>query len=151
MKRLPGEQDLAKSISDKIVLTDRRIWISTNDWSNAYSIAIFLEDISVVERKHTSTPLYLILGMLALLGSVYQFITTSGEDKLYLAFFVGAVVFLLVWMTSRRHLICVTSHSGISLNYEVAQMTKKEIEKFMDDVQQAKYDLVNKLHSIQPE
>lgn len=151
MKRLPGEQDLAKSISDKIVLTDRRIWISTNDWSNAYSIAIFLEDISVVERKHTSTPLYFILGMLALLGSVYQFITTSGEDMLYLAFFAGAVVFLLVWMISRRHLISVTSHSGISLNYEVEQMTKKEIEKFMDDVQQAKYDRVNKLHSIQPE
>jgi hypothetical protein len=72
MMLLSNEEELISSNGGKIILTNQCIHQDDREWGNAYSITIFLEDISSIEMRYSSNMIFLILGILAALFCSYS-------------------------------------------------------------------------------
>ena len=144
MTLLPNEQEIVTSNGNKVILTNLRIQMNDSNWGSSYSIEIFHEDISYVETRYKSNIVFLILGCLGILYGLYAASQSYGES-LNAGFILGAV-FLIMWWFSRRHVISISSDGGSSLNFEVGQMSREQIDNFISKVQTAKLRRVNQLH-----
>jgi hypothetical protein len=137
MQLLPDEQLLVASNQDRIILTSQRIHLTDKEWGRSYKITFFLENISSIENVYKSNPGLLLIGAL---GLVVGIATINREYQSGLAFggFTVAVVFLLVWLNSRRHVVTISSKGGGKLNFLVERMGEAEVQDFIDKVQAAK-------------
>ncbi len=147
MTLLPNEENLVTSNGNKLILTTHRIQLRDSDWGNSYSIVIFLEDISSIETRYKNNVVFLILGCGGILLGIYLSSQTYNGASLNVGFIAG-VIFLLGWFFLRRHVISISSNGGSSLNFEVGQMSKDQIETFTDNVQSAKLKRLNQLYKI---
>jgi hypothetical protein len=54
------------------------------------------------------------------------------------AAFVAGIVFVLLWLNSRKHVVSISSDGGAKLNFFVEGMGDSEVEGFLDNVSSAK-------------
>ena len=66
---------------------------------------------------------------------------------MYFALTFGTIFFLL-WISSRRHLIVISSKGGNALKFEVDGMADLEVEEFVYKVQVAKQQRIKNLHRL---
>jgi hypothetical protein len=144
MKLLTNEHILVSSDKEKVILTNQRIQLNNRSWGQAYSINIFLEDISSVETKYRSYLILVLLGLISVAGGVYL-AEIEGSESLYVGFALGGF-FLLVWWLTRTNVISITPNGGSSLNFVVKGMSDDKIADFVFNVSQAKLDRVNQLN-----
>jgi hypothetical protein len=144
MKLLTNEHILVSSDKEKVILTNQRIQLNNRSWGQAYSINIFLEDISSVETKYRSYLILVLLGLISVAGGVYL-AEIEGSESLYVGFALGGF-FLLVWWLTRTNVISITPNGGSSLNFVVKGMSDDKITDFVFNVSQAKLDRVNQLN-----
>jgi hypothetical protein len=140
MKLLQNEEGLISSNAGKINLTTHRIFMKDEIWGNSYSISIFLEDISSVEIKFKSNPLFVILGALVILVGLL-----TGKQFLIGGIVVGCILIAIWWFT-RKHVIIVSSNGGSQLSFIVEGMSEEKINDFTDSIQEAKLKRVNQLY-----
>lgn len=145
---LPGEEKLVTSNGEKIILTNHRIYMADSDWYSSFSIVIFLEDISSIQTKYVGNIVFLILGCLALSSGIYGSFQNYPHGSFNFGYIGGAILFLLWWL-SRRNLISISSHAGSSLNFQVEQLSKEQIENFIFKIQSAKAKRINRLYKIE--
>ncbi|WEK36327.1 MAG: hypothetical protein P0Y53_02335 [Candidatus Pseudobacter hemicellulosilyticus] len=149
MKLLPNESPLLTSNGDKIILTDQRIQQTDKDWGNAYSITLFLEDISSVETRYKSNIIFLVLGLIGLLAGIAIYMQDQQTNGNVFNFgFVVGIVLLMVWWFTRRHVILISSNGGGAIHFEINQMSWADVQDFIYTVQLAKAGRVNRLRSI---
>jgi hypothetical protein len=144
MQLLPDEKLLVTSNQDRIVLTSQRIHLTDKEWGRSYQITLFLENISSIENVYKSNPVLLLIGAL---GLVVGITTINREYQAGLAFggFTAAVIFLLLWLNSRRHIVTISSNGGGKLNFLVERMGEAEVQDFIDKVQAAKANRIKQL------
>jgi hypothetical protein len=144
MQLLPDEEILVTSNQDKVVLTSQRIHLKDKEWGRSYQITLFLENISSIENVYKNNPLFLVI---AALGLVVGLATVDREYEGGVAFgaFTVAVVFLLLWLNSRRHVVTISSNGGGKLNFLVERMGEAEVQDFLDKVETAKAGRINHL------
>ena len=147
MMLLSNEEELVSSNGGKIILTNQRIHQDDREWGSAYSITIFLEDISSIEMRYSSNMMFLILGIMAALFCSYSFMSDSNGSPAGISLIATIGFFVLYWM-SRKHIVSITSHGGKALNFEAASLPEHEIQKFLANVQDAKLQRVDKLKYI---
>ena len=150
MKLFPKEHEILSSNENKIILTNHRIQMNDKEWGRSNSITIFLEDISSMQTLYKSNILWLILGALCLLFSVYSFLTLEqyyGDTSPIKIAFVLGLIFLALWWFSKRHIISIHSDGGKPLEFLVNRMSDSQIEDFIDKVQLAKAQRINELFS----
>lgn len=138
MHFLSDEDLIVSSNENKVILTNLRIHLSDSEWGRSYSNTLFLEDISSIEVRYRSNIIFLglgILGLLAWLGVATNESVSTRQSMLYLG--VAIVLLVLYWL-SRKHVISISPNGGKSINFEVSSMDSLQIEDFVGKVQEAK-------------
>ena len=144
MQLLPDEEALVRSNQDKIILTSHRIHQTAKQWGRSYQITIFLENISSTEKVYKSNPLYLALSTLGLVIGMTTY-DRAFDEKLAFGAFIAAVVFLLLWVNTRRHVVTISSNGGAKLNFLVEGMADEQVQDFFDKLEAAKAARMNQL------
>jgi hypothetical protein len=147
MQLLPNEERLVSSNQDKVLLTNQRISLSDKEWGRFYHITIFLENISSIENLYQSNPLFAVLsGLSFLIGLMMlgQGRDTNGTP--IFGAFIVAVIFLLIWLNSKRQVVTIASLGGTKLNFRVTGMSADQIGGFIDKVLAAQAARVRDLH-----
>lgn len=149
MQLLPDEEILVTSNEDMIILTSRRIQLSSKEWGKSYQITIFLENISSIEVLYKSIPLFLVIaGFCFLIGLLtLSQAQTNGATLPFGSFIVG-IIFLIVWLYSRNHQVSIASNGGGKINFRVDNMKALAVADFIDKVILAKAKRVQYLHNI---
>lgn len=147
MKLLPNEQKLITSSDDDVILTDHRIYMTEKVLGQSYTISIFLEDIRSIEIKYKSKLIFIVLGVLFFLAGVFLS-GQSSKSELFLAGLIISIIFLGLWMITRKHIISVKSISSSSLDVPVHNMSEDKINNFVHAVSVAKQKRINQLHKI---
>jgi len=147
MMLLSNEEELVSSNGGKIILTNQRIHQDDRAWGSAYSITIFLEDISSIEMRYSSNMMFLILGIIAALFCSYSFMSDSDGSPAGISLIATIGFFVLYWM-SRKHIVSITSHGGKALNFEAASLPEYEMQKFLSRVQEAQMQRRDQLRSL---
>jgi hypothetical protein len=142
MQLLPDEEILVTSNQDKVILTNQRVHLTDKQWGRSYQIILFLENISSIENVYKSDPVFLIV---AALGLAVGLVTVEREYEGGVAFaaFTVALVFLVLWLNSRSHMVTISSNGGGKLNFLVAGMSEGEVQEFVDKVEAAKAGRIN--------
>jgi hypothetical protein len=101
-------------------------------------------NISSIENVYKSNLVLLLIGAL---GMVEGITTINREDQAGLAFrgFTVAVIFLLLWLNSCKHIVTISSNGGGKLNFLVERMSEAEVQDFVDKVQAAKANRIKQL------
>lgn len=144
MQLLPDEELLVISNQDKVKLTSQRVQLTDKEWGRSYEITIFLENISSIENVYKSNPLLLLI---AALGLVVALVTYNRTYDRGLTFggFAASVIFLLLWLNSRRHVVTISSNGGGKLNFPIDGMSEAAVQDFVDKVNVAKAGRMNQL------
>lgn len=114
--------------------------MKNKSWVNNYYISISLEDIGSVENKYTSKITYLFYALFSVLTSIISInITNINIQQILTSIGVlAALIFFVLWSTSRKNIISITSNGGTKLEFLVDGMSEKNIENFINDVLNAK-------------
>lgn len=142
MKLLPNEVELLKSNDDAIILTNFRIQMTDKIWGQAFSIIIFLQDISSIETKFKSNILFLVLGAITAIGGF-----SIGEEAEMAGLLLGGI-FVAIWWFTRKHIVSISSNGGASLNFMVQGMSSEKINDFIHNVSLAKQNRIIELHKL---
>ena len=143
MNLLTNEETLITSKGNNIILTNRRIYMKQSQWGSAYSISIFLEDISSLETKYNSNIIFILLAVISVLAGVY--LAKENGQALVAGLIFGAL-FLALWFYTRKHIISISSDGGASLNFKVEGMADDKIDAFIASVSDAKLKRTEELH-----
>ena len=147
MQLLPDEEILVTSNQDKIVLTSRRIHLKDKEWGRSYQITLFLENISSIENVYKSNPVLLVIAALGLIVGVVT-VDRAYEGGLAFGGFTVTVIFLLLWLNSRRHVVTIASNGGAKLIFLVEGMGEGQVQDFVDKVEAAKAGRMNQLFGL---
>jgi hypothetical protein len=144
MKLLPDEEILVTSNQEKIILTSQRVHLSDKQWGRSYQITLFLENISSIENVYKSNPVFLVVAGLSLAVGLVT-IEREYEGGVAFAAFTIALVFLVLWLNSRSHVVTISSNGGGKLNFLVAGMSEAEVQDFVDKLEAAKAERLRQL------
>jgi hypothetical protein len=144
MQLFPDEEILVTSNQDKIVLTSQRVHLNDKEWGRSYQITLFLENISSIENVYKSNPVLLVIAALGLIAGLVT-VDRAYEGGLAFVGFTVAVIFLLIWLNSRRHVVTISSNGGAKFNFLVERMDEAQVRDFVDKVQAAKAGRMNQL------
>lgn len=147
MKLLPSEEKLISSNSDKIILTNYRIQMTESVFGKSFTISIFLENISSIEKKYTSKTIFITLGIVSILIGFYLSTLNIGNESLIGGLVLG-VIFFAIWWNSLKHIISISSNGGSALNFQVESMSDTKIAEFIYDLSLAKQNRVNQLSKL---
>lgn len=141
MLLLPTESEILNSNNNKIILTDHRIHMNQKGWGDSYDITIFLEDMSSIEVRYNSSIAFLILSIASSIFTalIYFNLDSYSKNESFLVYtLLAAILFIILYWLSRRHVISITSNSGKAINFQINRMSDDEIEDFLFKVQEAK-------------
>ena len=148
MKLLTNEQTITSSNRNYVVLTNLRIHNESKEWGHSYSNTLFLEDISSIEIKYNSSILLLILGALSLLAWGYQLMNGGSQTEIGMSILFIAVVSLLIYWFSRKHVIAITPNGGKPIMLLIARIGSEQILDFVDKLQDAKANRIKELYKL---
>lgn len=137
MQLLPGEENLVTSNQDKLILTSHRIHLTDKQWGRSYQITIFLENIASIENVYKSNLTFLLISALGLLLGLAT-VGREVDEKVSFGSFVAAVIFLILWSNSRKHVVTIASNGGGKLNIPVEGTNEAFVNDFVDKLEAAK-------------
>lgn len=144
MQLLANEEVIVSSNQERIVLTNQRIHQADKEWGRSYLITVFLEDISSIEMLYKSNPVFLVL---AAVSFAFGVLVTPPSDRGEATYRFGgvmvAIVFLILWLYSKRQVVMIASNGGSRVNFRVDAMKKLEVEWFINKVISAKSERAN--------
>jgi len=138
MKYMQNELPLLESDDKSIVLTTHRIRQQDKQWGKLHMKSIMLQHVSSCEYKRESNPLYLILGLIAV---VFGFIIGSrgGHDSgtiTVLSFAFGIGFLAMYRLTAKKGLLVSSSSTKILMN--TSHMKDESIVAFVNKLEEAK-------------
>lgn len=131
------EQKLFHTHRDKIILTNERICMNDKSYGRAYSITIFLEDISSVETRYKSSPGWLFVAVLCLCYGLFGLVYAGSITALTITMLTGLLC-LAFWWFSRTHRVSIQAHSGKALEFLAGTFSEEQLTRFIDTLLQAK-------------
>lgn len=149
MKLINNEEITISANSDEVVLTNYRVYQSSKEWGKSFRLSIFLEDISSIETRYQSDIYLIIIGFIIALLGLTQIGNSPGGGINYIPVIgiVIGVIFLAIWLASRKNIIKISSNGGSALNCQVENMSDEAIEDFIILVLNAKLDRINQLNN----
>jgi hypothetical protein len=141
MTSLPGEYVVKEVRNSKrrLVLTTHRVRYEFKSWGYSNRIGIMLESLASCGVTRSSSPLWLILAVVAfLLGAAY-----AQQPRNEMALAVGiaaALVFVLIYFLTRQEMITLTSAGGTTIRTTTAGVGATVVNAFLEAVERAKND-----------
>jgi hypothetical protein len=131
---LENEKVISYSDDKSITLTNQRVVFKSDNSSLTRSTSIMLEQLSSVEYQHERKAYLTLLTLLfALVGIV---LGLGGTDKAIIFLGLAMICFVLYKNSQKSNLVFTTAGNAIKM--PVSGVEKSGIEKFINDVEQAK-------------
>lgn len=145
MNLFDGEKILTTTDSNIVVLTTHRIRSSNSvNWGQHSTVSIMLEKVSSIQATYSSYPLLLVLTGIMALGAALLAIQRGDESAIVLPIIL-AIIFVIAYFATRRHVCIIASDGGAKLAFETARMDKEVLLRFIDQIEQAKFNRVSQL------
>lgn len=145
MNLFEDEKILTTTDSNIVVLTTHRIRSSNSvQWGQHSTVSIMLEKVSSIQATYNSYPLLLVLAGIMVLGAMILG-NQRGSDSAIALPIVLAIVFVIAYFVTRRHICIVASDGGAKLAFETSRMGKDVLLRFIDQIEQAKSKRISQL------
>ena len=100
---------------------------------------IFLEKISSVSVHFKNKPLILTLGIIALMGTIFAFISDFDGALAFVSFLVALFLFI-AYFASRKYVISINPDGGKPIDIMVKGLSNSRISEYIFNIQEAKLD-----------
>jgi hypothetical protein len=137
---IEGELIISESNDNQILLTNKRIRQLVN---GEYLTSIMLDKVSVISAYRFHFLMLLIAGLVLLAMGGLSIATERDQELGVALIFVGLVLAILYWFT-RKHVITITSDSGVKLMFRTRGMNQETIFKFINQIEDAKLKYTSK-------
>jgi hypothetical protein len=145
MNLFEGEQIITTTDSNIVVLTTHRIRSNNSvSWGQHNTTSIMLEKVSAIQATYISFPILLVLAGTMGLGAAL----VSGQSGVgggIALLIVLAIVFVIGYFATRKHVCVIVSDGGSKIVFETANMKKDVLNSFIDQVERAKYKRVSQV------
>lgn len=148
MNLLQNEIKIGATKDEKIMLTNSRIIQEELKFGSNYHLSIHLEDISSIEMHYKANTKLLIAGIIITLYGLYSILTNPYNKTQGMVITLIGIILLLIWWFTRRFTVSIRSNGGTGLDCYFEATSTNTIDEFLNLLEQAKLDRVNKLHSI---
>ncbi|MFD0765263.1 hypothetical protein ACFQZI_10405 [Mucilaginibacter lutimaris] len=137
MKLFEGEQILMTTDGNAVILTNYRIRLTESKaWGHSQTTSMMLENISSTEVAYLSYPvLFVFAGVCALVAAAMM---ANGGDLVFL-FAIVAVVMIIAYFASRRHVCAIASDGGAKIVFSISGLSKEAVLNFIESVEAAKH------------
>ena len=122
--------------SNNVSLTNLRIRSIERIWGKFRMTSILLENVSSAEIRHRSNPIFVIISIIAFLIGI-QFFEEYRYDGIANTLFGTSVVFLFIFLLTRKRSIVVSSNGGSKLTILTSGMGKEQALEFVNKVELA--------------
>ncbi|WP_305983423.1 hypothetical protein [Roseivirga thermotolerans] len=137
---IENESIITQSDGGLITLTNLRVLYHDSTWGKAHIVSIMLEKISSVAVRQRSYFLLLVLGIgSGVLGVIM--INEFNEDLAPYFFLVGLIC-IISYLATRKHMVVISSDGGGNIYFKVRGLGKKNLIKFINQVDSAKHSKV---------
>jgi hypothetical protein len=145
MNLFEGEQIITTTDSNIVVLTTHRIRSNNSvSWGQHRTTSIMLEKVSAIQATYISFPILLVLSGAMALGAAW----VSGQSGVgggIALLVILAIVCLIGYFATRKHVCVIVSDGGSRIVFETANMKKDVLNSFIDQVERAKYKRVSQV------
>ena len=125
---LDKEQIETISNDKSLTLTNLRVQYHNKEWGKAKIVSILLENISSIEIAYKSNVTFIVFATIISILTIVE-----GSYLIYgLAI---SVIFVLLFLVSRRHYFIIYSKGGGKINLLVKGMKTKSILEFLNKVE----------------
>ncbi|MBT2558251.1 hypothetical protein J7E24_10680 [Hymenobacter sp. ISL-91] len=145
---LDGEALITQSPNKVVMLTTHRIRYNAASSSQAYLVSVLLEKVSSCEVRYQSNPVLLVIGIIAaVLGAMWSTGFNGDRELGFLGFIVGLML-VLVYFSTRRHIVSVASDGGVRLGFQTKGMKREAVVAFVNAIEKAKVERVEQLQQF---
>lgn len=130
------------NFKNMVTLTNLRINLTEVKMGQTYSNYIFLEDISSVETKFTSTPILLFFSAISMIAGIIF----NGEFLLYGS--ILCMVLIIAWLSTRKFVLLISSKGGSSISLQIHNTDDDIIESFIYEISLAKQNRLIHIHKL---
>jgi hypothetical protein len=132
-----NESVITRSENDEVILTTHRVRHKKSGTSSM--ITMMLDSVSSIRVRYESQPILILLGIGCLVGAGILSTQTDGTYAVLLL--ILAIVFILLFLSSRRHVISIASSSA-SIDFQTKEMKREKVLDFVNNLEQARKDLL---------
>lgn len=144
---LSGEELVLQSPNNVVILTTHRIRYHATSSSDSHLVSIPLEKVSSCEVKYQSNPVLLVLGAVAVVFGLIGFNQLGGVTIAAPVLTLG-VILIIVYFTSRRHIVSIASDGGARIGFATNGMKRETVVSFINGIEKAKIERVDSLHQF---
>lgn len=137
---LNDETIISESNDNQILLTNKRIrqLVNGDDLTS-----MMLDKVSVISAYRFHVLILLVVGLILMAMGGLSIATERDQELGIALIFVGLVLAILYWFT-RKHVITITSDSGVKLMFRTRGMNQETIFKFINQIEEAKLKYTSK-------
>jgi len=133
---LDNERVILQSDDDIVSFTNFRLRYTASEFGKAHIASILLEKISLVEVHYRTKTIYLILTLFAIVGVLIAEIDNM-SGGLSEAGIVLGVLFIILYLTSRKHVVTILSDGGGKINFHTKGMKQEQVLDFVNKLESA--------------
>jgi len=133
-----NEKMITQSDNDLVTLTTHRIEYHSTSLGKEIITSIMLDKISSIEVNFSQAFWALIVGALSVLIGLYY--GTINQGNIMISGLVIGIVFLLIFLFTRQHVIIISSDGGAKIKFEIKEMNDSTVLEFVNKIEKAKSD-----------
>lgn len=131
---LDNERVILQSDDDIVSFTNFRLRYAASEFGKAHIASILLEKISLVEVYYRSKTIYLILALFAIVGVLIAEINRASGEFSKAGVVIG-VLFIILYLTSRKHVVTILSDGGGKINFHTKGMKQEQVLDFVNKLE----------------
>lgn len=134
---LMADEEIIYETIDKITLTTHRIRAIESTFERKEVVSIMLEKISSISISSRNYLIFLILGVLMFLYSLWGFVKTD-NTSLDIFIFVLGLIFIIVFALTRKSVVIISSDGGHSVFFSTLGFSHESIMSIINKIEIAK-------------
>lgn len=137
---IDGEQNVLTSKNGTVTLTNYRIRYQSLGSGKKNVVSILLEKISAIEVRYKSYPMLLFIGILS--GAVGILSGLNNQGDIMSTGVLLSIVLIILFLLTRKHIIAISSDSGVSIDVLLEGMKHSDAIYFLDQIEKTKQEKV---------